>query len=555
MQSLLTKKGRNLGFGLGFWRTTRLYMLTDTALSWTDKSGKNVKGAHLVESFKSVVRLPSRRWPNRCFTLRFEDDKVYHLRAPTVSDCNDWIDALSKAIVNASKLKARWQFMRDNAQMQQMAQMAQLGVQAQFGQLSPQQQQAYQQQIALLQQQQQLDLLGMMQMPVPAQDAVMSPLQVAQVQNMQMAQYAGYPVPLTYVPAPVLSHFNEDAVDSTSGVAPMQRLKSRSRSIGKDGGSLTRTDSKSKGALPIGLVPPSGDVGCASDAEADDGAGTTDEEDVGSADDGAASASGEEDNEYYDDSDEYYPSSMIHPFPYDPFTAAAAAAAHQAAAFAWHQSQSNLLYDPSTGASSSALIAPATASSASPQPPAATEEQQALNSKKKKIGWMSWMFTIISGVILAIGNEAHTLKEIRHNWIGEEISTNTNMNGTFANNSSTTGVVVTALGSSGQSFSPSLIVFLLSLSLTIFMFLRLKKHKKRCKTRQQEKKKADAVQSQSAGALGRPPTLAESNAAQAKWKEESKLLQQELNQTTQIMSMLAGSAAVTVACAAYIYRS
>jgi hypothetical protein len=43
MQGMLTKKGRNLGFGLGFWRTTRLYMLTDTTLSYTDKTKKEVK--------------------------------------------------------------------------------------------------------------------------------------------------------------------------------------------------------------------------------------------------------------------------------------------------------------------------------------------------------------------------------------------------------------------------------------------------------------------------------------------------------------------------------
>jgi len=104
---MLTKKGRDLGFGLGFWRTTRLYMLTDTALSFTDKTKKNVKGNHLVETFKSVTRMASRRWPNRCFTLVFEDGKIWHLRAPTVTECTDWMEALTKAIQNAEKRKVR----------------------------------------------------------------------------------------------------------------------------------------------------------------------------------------------------------------------------------------------------------------------------------------------------------------------------------------------------------------------------------------------------------------------------------------------------------------
>ncbi len=105
MQGMLTKKGSNFVFGLGFWRTTRLYMLTDTSFSFTDKTKKNVKVHHLVETIKTAARMNSRRWPNRCFSMIFEDGKVYHLRAPTVSECTDWMEALTKAIQNAEKRK------------------------------------------------------------------------------------------------------------------------------------------------------------------------------------------------------------------------------------------------------------------------------------------------------------------------------------------------------------------------------------------------------------------------------------------------------------------
>lgn len=559
MQGMLTKKGRNLGFGLGFWRTTRLYMLTDTALSCTDKTRKDVKNYFLVESFKSVSRMQSRRWPNRCFTLLLEDGKVFHLRAPTVPECTDWMDAISKAILNADKRKARWRFMRDNAQMQQMQQMAQMGQQVAYGPLPLQQQIAIQQQAALIQQQQQLDLLGMMPMPVSPGTIPISlhPMQVAQMQqSMQMAQL-GYPMPLPYVPtasvvspfAPLIGDPNLVAGGDSSLPTSLQRLKSRDRSrsngVGKDGASLTRTDSKSKSrqlaaqvaaqqqaeknGRPTGGLSSSSDVGLTTDDSELDEATDVDEQ------------------EYYDEStEEYYqaPPAGVRPFGYDPF-AAAAAAQQQAAAFAaWQQSQAALLYDPLQPYTIGGVL---------------TDDQRSLNSQKDKLRWMFWVFTFVSAMILASGNQATTSREIAVTFF--------NANPTVGSSDITNAAAMqtanlTSISSTAAASLPfvqslfgylsghlSLLLLLVSLFFSLYYGMKFKKHKKSMKQRVAEAKKLKLQEK----AAGKPQPSNEEQ--QAKWKEESKILQAELAKKDRLMYRLGAAAATTIATAAYIYQA
>lgn len=580
MQGLLTKKGRNLGFGLGFWRTTRLYMLTDTYLGWTDKSQKTCKTQIAVEKFKAVSRLNSRRWPNRCFSLRFDDDnKVYHLRAPTVQECTDWIEALTKAIHNAEKRKARWQYMRDNAQVQMAQQMAQMGPAASL---------ALQQQAAA---QQQFELMGMMQMPV---SPVIYPMHVAQM-PLQMAQM---PLPTIYSPA--LSHMPYAAqpaaynaamlppLEPSSSASPLQRMKSRPR--GGAGSSLSRQDSKSKSnsmaaaaahaaaaaGASSGMVPHA-DRGAASSSEMDAGGMSTEDDDDGEGDScasadeldgegGAASASGEEreDDDFYDEASEeeapdaYYQANRVAgvgmpvgvgAYPYAQFSAA-----QQAAALAqWQQAQLQAQQQAQQQAAAAAYESYAT-------PFGSAEDQAALNRSKDRLGLLFNLVAILSCIILLSGSEGHTATQIGAA-MGRVIGAGGAMgNGTAIAFPSAIPSLFSFFTSlpllSSLLSSPSSVLLCASLLLTVFFVLRLRAHKRRMKKRQAAKKEEEARAKAAAGAAGhKSPTPAEVAASQAKWKEESKLLQKEIDTTTRIMSSIAGSAVASIALAVYVWRS
>lgn len=595
MQGMLTKKGRNLGFGLGFWRTTRLYMLTDTALSYTDKTKKSVKGHHLVEEFKSVTRMNSRRWPNRCFTLVFEDNKVWHLRAPTPTECTDWLDSMSKAIANAATRKARWRFMRDNAQMQQMQQMQQMGVQTQYGTMP----------MGMGMAQQQIDLaqMGMMQMPMPplspSSGGAIMPVPIAPFQMHPMlamqAQYAqmGLPV-LPMHPAAFeasLQHPYADAMpmpmqlaadSSPMGVPHAARLKSRSRTNLQPPSSsaLQRHDSRSRGAAGAVGSGASGLSGAADPGALDvDGAMSSDDADAHTEDEtdgeaegadegegeGASEAEGECDfvsemeDEAYDAgvTPRFLPSAQTMAA-YNPYTQQAAAL--NAATFAqWTRAQAQQMAD-------AALFNPA--------------EQAALNAAKDKLGWAMALLSMVGAAILILGHEGRTSTQLFGMVLGvfgigsAAAAGSASASGSGAvvalsnATSNATGGIFSlpsaSLLSSSLSFLPSFgavrwssVLLLLSLLAAVYFGLALKKHKARSKKQRQAEKAAKAAEKkeqelQRARGITVPVNSA---AQQQEWKAQSAVLAKELAQATRLMSGLGASAALCVATAAYMWRT
>jgi hypothetical protein len=598
VQGMLTKKGRNLGFGLGFWRTTRLYTLTDTALSFTDKSKKNVKAHHLVESFKTVTRMPSRRWPNRCFSLLFEDNKIFHLRAPTVTECTDWIDSLARAIANAEKRKARWRFVRENAQMQQVQQMNAMGA-------------AY---FSPVQQAQAMDMsaMGMVPMSLSPPMTSMPPMlpPAMQLHPMLAMQYAQqmqmmplHPVgPMGAMPIQMSMPYDQQF---TPGIAPMEaqlppamaamqpRAKPRSRTnlVDRTGG-LQRIDSRSsrgssskgKSSAPPGAAPSTVIASGASGSDAE--MHTEEDEDEAEGADGLSDefVSGEEEPEdeadgdqYYDedaDGGEYYaaaPQAPMTAFP--PFNAQQAAAARAFASWTHAQQQQQL--------ADAALAAQQQQQFASQFNP---EDQFSLNAQKEKIGWVLSLWTVLAGSILLLGHEGRTgaqvfalLSGLFSGAASSPLSALPTLNGTLSN------ATVASVSGAGSLLSPlftlfsslrftsrslpsgvrpSYVVALALLLLTVYFFMALKKEKSRQKKRRAAEKAAKAKEQAEAAAAKRagkpaPASSSVTNAAQqaAVWKEQSNMLAKELAITTRKMSMLAASAAAFVAAAAYACMS
>lgn len=593
MQGMLTKKGRNLGFGLGFWRTTRLYMLTDTTFSYTDKSKKSVKGEHAVETFKSVTRMTSRRWPNRCFTLVFEDHQLYHLRAPTATECTDWIDSLSKAIQNCEKTKARWRFMRDNQQMQQMAQMAAGGMAPYGSMLTPSPQQQLEMNQMGFSSSPNAGMLGglppLQPMPMPMQ-LPMHPMLAMQMAAMQMPPM--HPMAMSYPP---MQGYPENMPMETqnNGAAPMlqSRLKSRSRtSLPGTGLGLQRNDSRGSsrskglaaaaagGATGAGVTSSGG--GGASSSEQDphtDDDPEDDEPEAGLSDDQFVSGEDpdredEGADEYYDDEEEaptYYRAASQPSYPYAPSAAAAAAQAAAAAyAVAQQQAAQQAASASAWQANQQALL---DASHFSPS------DQPLLNSQKERLVWMTMFFALFGCVILGMGYEGRTARQI-----GEVIGAAWN-GGTASATAAGAGAIVVASSavttsgnatsaaasiadvsssSSGGVFSSLLSLFafrwsvlglLLSAATGFYCFWSLRKLKRAAKKRRLAEAEAKKKGASNAGGVHSPPTTSAQQALV--WKEQSKVLAKELALTTRLMAGLGVAAAVFVACAAILYRA
>lgn len=496
MEGKLTKRSKKILVGL--WRTTRYFRLTETALTYTDKDLKTLKGIHFVESMVDVNRFPSRRFRDRCFTLRFEDNTLFHLRAPTNEECERWIDAFTKVIQiqerKRNKDRREWKTRRD----QKLA-----GAPNELQVASPTNG----------------NVVG------PNVTTTLTPdprLQALYPVNGPVPLHA---VPLTAVPVPVSLPVYANGVPAGT-VATANGL-----------------------GIPLAPTRHISEDSTEAEDEVDEGDITGDELDWASQQRYSSirqrtmykrqlqqqQLQFQQQQQFQNAATtQYFVSSTPHGYAYQ----------------AYHPSVFNFGTNPSIPDSTPhAWTVPAVGG-------LIEEEQHLLNRSRVQLLWYFFSLALVSTLILLLGQTGSTWVSIKQAILAPALSTaahainNTNSTTGKTTASSANSLLSSTLASitqyfsvfaSVQTISPPVIFLVLSIVMTLLSHRSLKKYKKKCKARQIE------VSAQAKSKSG-------SEDEATFWKEEQKMLQKEEKQKSNLQLRLAAFGLMDLALAYYCWK-